>query len=127
MVPLTALPAAAALLLFAIYSDHMYGSVIALTLCFMAIELTEGAYWASAMRVAQTDTMAATGILNTGGAFGGVIGIPIVAHLSGHHAWNSAFVGGVAFALVSAIAWLGVDATRSVAGELTLGDLRPQS
>ncbi len=64
------------------------------------------------MYIARADTMAATGALNTGGNIGGLIGIPIVAYLSGHGMWTTAFFIGSGFALASGIAWLGVDATR---------------
>jgi MFS family permease len=65
------------------------------------------------MFVARADTMSATGILNTGGNVGGLIGIPIVAYLSGHGAWTAAFVVGTVFAVLGAAAWLGIDATRA--------------
>ena len=64
------------------------------------------------MSAARADSMAATGVLNTGGNVGGVIGIPIVAYLSGHQNWNAAFATGTVFALVAAGAWLLVDPTR---------------
>jgi hypothetical protein len=35
-----------------------------------------------------------------------------VAYLSGHHAWNTAFILGFVFAVLTAAAWLGVDASR---------------
>ena len=60
-------------------------------------------------------TMAVGGVMNTGGSLGGVVGIPIVAYLSGHGAWNMAFLVGSGFALASAVAWLFIDAGRSVA------------
>jgi sugar phosphate permease len=61
--------------------------------------------------------MSATGVLNTGGNIGGLIGIPIVAYLSGHGAWTAAFVLGTLFALVGAACWLGIDATRPFAAD----------
>jgi sugar phosphate permease len=67
------------------------------------------------MFVARADTMTATGVLNTGGNIGGLIGIPIVAYLSGHGAWTAAFLIGTLFAVVGAACWLGVDATRPFA------------
>jgi len=76
------------------------------------ISLTEGSYWAATMYVARSESMTATGILNTGGNAGGLVGIPIVAYLSGHGAWTAAFVIGALFAVFSAAIWLGVDATR---------------
>jgi len=62
------------------------------------------------MFVARADTMSATGILNTGGNLGGLIGIPIVAYLSGHGQWTVAFVIGAIFSVLGAIAWLGINA-----------------
>jgi ACS family glucarate transporter-like MFS transporter len=112
LVPLVALPAAGALLLLGIFATSPYSAVAALAGCFAAVELTEGPYWAATMYVARSDSMSATGILNTGGNLGGLIGIPIVANLSGHGAWTAAFAIGTAFALASAAAWLGVDTTR---------------
>jgi hypothetical protein len=49
--------------LVAIYSRNPY-VVAALTLSFGALETTEGSYWAGTMRIAQADTMAATGVFN---------------------------------------------------------------
>ncbi len=112
LVPLLALPSAGVLLLAAVYAPNAYEAVIALALCYGVIELTEGSYWAATMFVARTDSMSATGVLNTGGNIGGLIGIPIVAYFSGHGAWNAAFLIGASFALLGALAWLGIDATR---------------
>lgn len=112
IVPLLALPTAGGLLLLAVYATDPYLAVLALALCFGAVSLTEGSYWAATMHVARSDTMTATGILNTGGNAGGLIGIPIVAYLSGQGSWIAAFVIGALFAVFSAAVWLGVDATR---------------
>jgi len=115
LTPLMALTAAGALLWVTVNLNNPYGAVIALALCYGVIELTEGSYWAATMFVARADTMTATGILNTGGNIGGLIGIPIVAYLSGHGAWTAAFLIGTLFALVGAACWFGVDATRPFA------------
>jgi ACS family glucarate transporter-like MFS transporter len=95
-----------------VYSSNPYVAVAALTLSFMAIEVTEGSYWGGTTQVAQADTMAATGVMNTGGNLGGIIGVPIVAYLSGHHAWNAAFIIGFIMALLSAAAWFAIDLSR---------------
>jgi MFS transporter, ACS family, glucarate transporter len=115
LTPLMALTAAGALLWVTVNLSNPYGAVITLALCYGVIELTEGSYWAATMFVARADTMTATGILNTGGNIGGLIGIPIVAYLSGHGAWTAAFLIGTLFAVVGAACWLGVDATRPFA------------
>ena len=112
LVPLAALPAAGGLLLAVILGTEPFLAVAALVVCFAAVELTEGAFWAATMRIAQAETAAATGILNTGGVLGGIIGIPIVAYLSGHHEWNLAFELGSIFAALAALGWLGVNVER---------------
>ena len=115
LVPLVALPTAAVLLLVAVHAGNPYAAVAALAGCYGAVELTEAAYWGTAMTVGGSDTMTVGGIMNTGGNLGGIIGIPIVAYLSGHQAWNTAFFVGVGFALASAAAWIFIDPDRRVA------------
>jgi MFS transporter, ACS family, glucarate transporter len=125
IVPLVALPTAGALLLVTVHLGNPYGAVLALALCYATVELTEGSYWGATMFVARADTMSATGVLNTGGNIGGLIGIPIVAYFSGHGAWTAAFVIGTLFALVGAACWMGVDAMRPFA-EDTAAPREPQ-
>jgi MFS transporter, ACS family, glucarate transporter len=117
IVPLIAMPAAGLLLLVAIRMSNAYLAVGALAACYASLELTEGSYWGSAMTVGGDQTMAVTGFMNTGGNLGGIIGIPIIAYLSGRHLWNTAFLIGAAFAVASAACWLGIDAERPVGGK----------
>lgn len=113
LVPLLSLPLAGLLLLVAVSGSRALFAVSLLTLCYFLIELNEGPFWAVTMRVAGRRTMSATGLLNTGGAAGGLIGIPVVAYLSQRHQWHAAFVLGTVCALASAAAWVLVDARRS--------------
>jgi ACS family glucarate transporter-like MFS transporter len=113
IVPLLSLPAAAVLQFAAVGAANAYLAVAALALCFAAVELNEGPYWAAIMHIGRTDSMAASGVLNTGGNVGGLIATPVVAYLSGHHAWTTAFVLGAVCAVISALAWFGVDPLRS--------------
>ena len=91
------------------FAGSPYVAVAALTLAYATVEVNEAAYWAGTMRIAQADSMAATGVLNTGGNMGGWIGIPIVAYLSGTGHWTAAFVIGFGCAVVAALGWLWVD------------------
>jgi ACS family glucarate transporter-like MFS transporter len=108
LLPLIAMPIAGALLLVSVDAANPYWAVAGLAVCFAAVELNEGAYWGAAMTVGRGDTMAVSGVMNTGGNLGGIIGIPIVAYLSGEHLWRAAFVLGAGFAVASAVAWLGI-------------------
>lgn len=109
LVPLIALPLAGVFLLVSTFAGSPYVAVAALTLAYATVEVNEAAYWAGTMRIAQADSMAATGVLNTGGNMGGWIGIPIVAYLSGTGHWTAAFVIGFGCAVVAALGWLWVD------------------
>jgi ACS family glucarate transporter-like MFS transporter len=108
-VPLLALPAAGILLLLIVGAVNAYAAVAGLALCFGLVELTEGAFWGAAMTVGGSDTMVVTSIMNTGGTMGGIIGIPIVAYLSGHNHWHEAFFIGAVLAVISASAWFAID------------------
>jgi MFS transporter, ACS family, glucarate transporter len=109
LVPLVAMPAAGVLLLLSVNAANPYLAVAGLALCFAAVELNEGAYWGAAMTMGRGDAMAVSGVMNTGGNMGGIIGIPIIGYLSGEHLWHSAFVIGAICAVASALAWLGIE------------------
>jgi MFS transporter, ACS family, glucarate transporter len=115
ILPLVSLPAAGVLEFLAVDASNPYLAVAALASCFACVEVNEGPFWAAIMHVGRADSMAASGLLNTGGNVGGLIATPIVAYLSQRHAWTTAFLIGTAFALVSAAAWLLVDPTRRAA------------
>jgi ACS family glucarate transporter-like MFS transporter len=116
LLPLLSLPAAAVLLLLAVRAASPYWAIGELAACFGCVELSEGAFWAAAMTVGRSNTMIVGGLMNTGGNLGGIIGIPIVAALTGRGDWNAAFVLGAGCALASAAAWLFIDASRGVGG-----------
>ncbi len=109
LVPLAAMPLAGGLLLLAVNATNPYLAVVALATCFGCVELTEGAFWGAGMTVGRGDTMSVCGFMNTGGNLGGIVSIPIVAYFSDQHLWFTAFFIGTGFALVSAVAWLGID------------------
>jgi MFS transporter, ACS family, glucarate transporter len=115
IVPILAMTSTAVLLLLAVNASSAYLALAALALCFLAVELTEGSFWAAGMMVGRGDSMAVCGFMNTGGNLGGIIGIPIVAYFSGLHAWHTAFLIGAGFAIVSAASWLGIRVSASPA------------
>jgi MFS transporter, ACS family, glucarate transporter len=116
LLPMISMPIAGALLLLSVDAANPYWAVAGLALCFAAVELNEGAFWGAAMTVGRGDTMAVSGVMNTGGNLGGIIGIPIVGYLSGEHLWRTAFFVGAAFAVASAVAWLGIEVERPAGG-----------
>ena len=112
------------LLLGSVAASNPYWAVAGLALCFGCVELCEGAFWGAAMTLGRGDTMAVSAIMNTGGNLGGIIGIPIVAFLSGQHAWRAAFVIGAGSTVAAAIAWLGIDVDAMRGREVPPQDLR---
>lgn len=117
ILPIAAMIGSALLLLIAVNATNPYLALAALATCFGTVELVEGAFWGGGMTVGRGDTMAVCGIMNTGGNLGGIIGLPIVGYFAEAHAWNSAFIVGVGFALVSAAAWLGIRVEADPVGE----------
>jgi len=113
IIPLVSLPAAGVLQFAAVDASNPYLAVVALALCFGAVELNEGPYWAAIMHLGRSDSMAAGGLLNTGGNLGGLIGTPIVGYVYHYLGWTPCFLIGAAFAAASAALWLVVDPTRS--------------
>jgi ACS family glucarate transporter-like MFS transporter len=111
-VPVVSLPLAGLLLFAGVESTNPYLAVAALSLAFAAIEITEAAYSAATTAVAREHTMTAWGVVGTGGNLGGVIGTPLVAVLSAHHAWTAAFLTGTVFAILSGVLWLWIDGSR---------------
>lgn len=114
LLPLVAMPIVGALLLASVGAANPYWAVAGLAICFGAVELNEGAYWGAAMTVGRGDTMAVSGVMNTGGNLGGIIGIPIVGYLSGEHLWRTAFLLGTVFSIVSAVAWFWIEVEQPV-------------
>ena len=115
LVPLVCLPACALLLLVGEGARSGYVAVAALALAFACEQVNEGPYWAAIMHAAPADTMAAGGLLNTGGNAGGLIAAPVAAYFSGHGAWTPPFLIGSALALIAAATWLVIDPTRHAA------------
>lgn len=114
LLPLITLPLAAALLLIAVRVQHPYAAVVALAACFGCAQMTEAPFWAATFWVARERASAATGVLNTGGNLGGIIGSLIVGYLSAAQHWQAVFATGVGFALAGAALWLLIDAETGV-------------
>jgi len=107
--PLAALPASAVFLVLTGIVASDYLAVAALCLAFACTELNEGPYWVAAMRIAPTEVMASTAVLNTGGNLGGVVATPTIALLSAGHHWTSIFALGAVLSVLAALLWLLID------------------
>ena len=113
ILPLAALPCAAVFLYLTVSAESPYWAIASLCLGFACVEVTEGSFWGATMRLAPSDTMAATAVLNTGGNLGGVVATPIIAALSAGHSWSVVFATGAVTSVVAAALWLTIDAGRN--------------
>ena len=84
------------------------------------MELTEGAFSAATTAVARKHSMAAWGVVNTGGNLGDILGTPLVAALSAHHAWTTSFLTGTVCAIISGLFWFWIDGSRVMAAPAPL-------
>ena len=101
---------AAGLMLLAANAQSPYLCVVFLSLCLAGQQLTEGAFWAATISVAEQDASAACGVLNTGGNVVGGIGALMVPLMVESLGWPAALAATSAFALVGAGLWFLIDA-----------------
>ena len=113
IVPLVALPCAAVFLYLTVSAASPYWAIAALCFGFACVEVTEGSFWGATMRLAPSDTMAATAVLNTGGNLGGVVATPIIAALSAGQSWSVVFATGAVTSVAAAALWFTIDAGRN--------------
>jgi ACS family glucarate transporter-like MFS transporter len=101
---------AAGLILLAANATSPYICVVFLSLCLACQQLTEGAFWAATISVAERDASSACGVLNTGGNVVGGIGALLVPLMVESLGWPAALVATSAFALTGAVLWFLIDA-----------------
>jgi ACS family glucarate transporter-like MFS transporter len=87
-------------------ADDPYVAVILLCACFACTQITEAAYWSTAIAVSGKRAAAATGVMNTGGNVVGFIGGMLVPFTAAKLGWVAAISTGVVFAIIGAIIWL---------------------
>jgi MFS family permease len=112
VVPVAGLVAAGLLLLAGSWVSQPLVAVALLAACFGCIQLTDAAYWAATIAVADRHAASATGVLNTGGnlvGFAGALAVPVIARWLG---WPWAIASGAVAALVGAALWLWIRADR---------------
>ncbi len=85
-------------------------AVTLLSLSFGATQLTDGAYWAAAMRIGGRDAAAVTGFMNTGGNVVGGIGALLVPLVARSFGWMAAVGTGALFAVIAAGLWIWIRA-----------------
>ena len=87
-------------------------AVTLLSLSFGFTQLTEGAYWAAAMRIGDAHASATTGLMNTGGNIVGGIGALLVPLLARSFGWVVAMSTGSLFAVAGALLWIWIRADK---------------
>jgi ACS family glucarate transporter-like MFS transporter len=101
-----------------VYADDPRLAVALLSLAFGCTQLTEGAFWAAAMRVAGPHAPVATGLMNTGGNLVGGLGALTVPAVAGLFGWTTAVSSGALFAVLAALPWLWIRADRLMVAEV---------
>jgi len=89
-------------------------AVTLLSLSFGATQLTDGPFWAAAMRIGGEHAPAATGLMNTGGNVVGGIGAMLVPLTAAHFGWVAALSTGALFAVVGAGLWVFIRADETM-------------
>ncbi|MSU37261.1 MAG: MFS transporter [Pedosphaera sp.] len=101
---------AAGLILLAANAHSPYICVVFLSLCLSCQQMTEGAFWAATISVAELDASTACGVLKTGGNVVGGIGALMVPLMVETLGWPAALAATSVFALVGAGLWFLIDA-----------------
>ncbi len=112
MLPLVGLTLCAVFLYAGEVSADPYVTVVLLSICFGCTQVTEAAFWATAIAVAGRHAAAAGGVLNTGGNVVGFVGGMLVPFTALQFGWVTAVATGSIFALIGALLWLFVRADR---------------
>lgn len=87
-------------------ANDPYVAVVLLCVCFGCTQITEAAYWATAIAISGEHASAATGVMNTGGNVVGFIGGMLVPLTAATFGWVTAISTGAAFAVIGAALWL---------------------
>jgi ACS family glucarate transporter-like MFS transporter len=97
-------------------AEDPYIAVVLLCISFGSTQITEAAYWATAIAISGEHAAAATGVLNTGGNAVGFVGGMLVPVTAAWLGWVSAMSTGALFAIVGAILWLFIRGDRPMTG-----------
>jgi len=111
-VAMTGLGLAGVLILAAAVATSPLVTVLLLSLCLGAQQMTEAVFWSAAISVSGKHSSSATGVMNTGGSVVGGFGallVPLTVRALG---WPAALAPGAAFALVGALLWCWIRADR---------------
>jgi len=95
-------------------ADDPYVAVVLLCACFAFTQITEAAYWSTAIAVSGKRAAAATGVMNTGGNVVGFIGGMLVPFTAAKLGWVAAISTGAVFAIIGAIIWLFIRGDRQM-------------
>lgn len=95
-------------------ADNPYVAVVLLCACFACTQITEAAYWSTAIAVSGKRAAAATGVMNTGGNVVGFIGGMLVPFTAAKLGWVAAISTGAVFAIIGAIIWLFIRGDRQM-------------
>ena len=99
-------------------ADDPYVAVVLFCICFGCTQITEAAYWATAIAVSGKRAAAATGVMNTGGNVVGFIGGMLVPATAAKLGWVMAISTGAIFAIIGAVIWLFIRGDRPMRDDI---------
>lgn len=106
--------AAAATILLATLSSDPFVSVAWFCVALFTLELTVGVSWAVAMDIGGRYAGTVSAVMNTSGNIGGTVAAMLTAYMVANSGWNSAFLVLVGLAVIAAVLFCWLDASKRV-------------
>jgi ACS family glucarate transporter-like MFS transporter len=85
-----------------------------------ALYLSQSSFWAITAGISRGSSGSVSGLMNTGGQFGGMLTAQLTPILALRWNWSASFYVAAAFAAAGAVAWLFVDPARTLAASDSL-------
>jgi ACS family glucarate transporter-like MFS transporter len=85
-----------------------------------ALYLSQSSFWAITAGISRGSSGSVSGLMNTGGQFGGMLTAQLTPILALRWHWSASFYVAAAFAAAGAVAWLFVDPARTLAASDSL-------
>lgn len=113
VVPIAGMILSAVLLYIGAGGWGLAATIILLSLAVGCAMAPEGAFWSSAILVGRPATGAASGIMNCGGNFGGMLGPILTPVIAARFGWSGGLYFASALVMAGMLAWFFIDASKS--------------
>jgi ACS family glucarate transporter-like MFS transporter len=86
-----------------------------------ALYLSQSSFWSVSADIGGRSAGSVSGLMNMGGQIGGALTASATPAIASHFGWSASFLVAAALCACGALAWLGVERTRSTVKESTVG------